>query len=249
MSLGSRDIHIAPVGFETERIYDPMVETGADLAVLVVDESDEIADDEMSKAAECRSTVIRELISGGVDENDIVTEETDLFNLYSSAASFIEIIQTYRQGGDDVYFNISTGSKLSAIGGMMACAATGTQPYYVHAEGYRGETITTGVADFNPINIYPLNTPHEQYIRIMDYIDSNKTVNKGDIVSFSEDLQLLSEYNRSDERNMYGPVEEEIIEPLKNSDYIREKPRGHETLYELTQEGARTLRIFRALIS
>ncbi|PSP32480.1 hypothetical protein BRC64_06585 [Halobacteriales archaeon QH_10_67_22] len=35
---------------------------------------------------------------------------------------------------------IASGSKVTAIGGMIACIATGATPYYVRAERYAAET-------------------------------------------------------------------------------------------------------------
>jgi len=102
------------------------------------------------------------------------------------------------------------------------------------------------------LSTYPLTLPHQQYLEVLAYIEEESkeedTVIKGDIVSYAQDLPLLSEYDRDQERNMYDPVEKEIIEPLVNQEYLKREYRGNETRYYLTEEGKETLQILKYLV-
>ncbi|TKX52073.1 hypothetical protein EXE44_19330, partial [Halorubrum sp. SS7] len=62
------------------------------------------------------------------------TVECDIFNLFSSLGTIAEISNRLRD--HNVYVNLASGSKVTAIGGMIACMVTGAIPYYVHAEEY-----------------------------------------------------------------------------------------------------------------
>jgi len=246
MPLGRRRIHIAPIGYEKERVYKPPIESGADKVILIEHRSN-TKSNEITKGEECKAAVHRELADEGIRTK---VEECDLFDINSCVLTIAEAVESF--SNDDVYVNLATGSKLSAIGGMIACTATHAVPYYVHAEGYEGEAITTGVADMEELSTYPLTLPHQQYLEVLAYIEEESkeedTVIKGDIVSYAQDLPLLSEYDRDQERNMYDPVEKEIIEPLVNQEYLKREYRGNETRYYLTEEGKETLQILKYLV-
>ncbi len=244
MSLRREQVHIAPQGYERERVYKPAIDNQADKVILVEHVGDSETDEgEISKAQECRSEVQRELMQHDISFN---VEECDFFDVTSVAMVIAEL--AHANCGGDTFVNVSTGSKLCAIGAMIACTATEAQPYYVPAEGYIGETITTGVKPSQPISTYPLSLPHEQYLKVLRYVDEQGSVIKRDIVEFAQELPLLSEYDRKQERNMYEPVTEEIIEPLVEQRYLSEMQLRGKVEYELTEEGESTLEILSYLV-
>jgi len=245
MDFRTETVHIAPVGFETERVYEPIRSQGADNIVLLRNRG-ELNGDGVDKAEECIATIQRELISGGISPDDILVDECDFFDVSSAILAFTEHIEKHSES--DVYLNVATGSKLTAIAGVIACTATNATPYYVHAEGYMGDTITTGVKKTTEVTTYPLNLPHQQYLKVLIFVQENEPVIKRDIVEFAKDLPLLSEYTRKDERNWYKPVTDEIITPLVNQDYLVEQNRGNETRYSLSKAGGNALEILSYLV-
>lgn len=244
MRVRAKQIHIAPLGYEQERIYIPAIENDADTVFLLEHTNDEKnSGSGVSKAQECKGVVRRKLME---EDIDIFIHECDLFNINSVALAISELV--YEHADAEVYVNVTTGTKLSAIGAMIACTATEAVPYYVEAEEYIGETITTGVKDTREVPVYPLTLPHKQYVDVLSHIDSEDKVNKGDIVSFAQDFPLLSSYNRDEEKNMYNPVTEEIVDPLLEQGYLKEVPMGGEKLYELTEDAEEALEILSYMI-
>lgn len=245
MPLGEDRVHIAPVGYEKERVYQPIIEDGADSVVLLVHRDDsESQGEEISKAQECKNKIERELVSESIN---FVTKECDFFDVTSSATATAESIEQHPDAA--VFVNISTGSKLTAIGGFVACTATSASPYYVHVESYGGETITTGFKQAEEIPKYPISLPHQQYLQVLKFISGREEVNKKAIVSECQDYPLLSKYTRDQEKNMYEPVTDEIIEPLVAQGYLSELPRGNEKKYVLTEDGKEALRVLEYLVS
>ena len=240
MSLqGSQRVHVAPQGCETERVHIPIIENDADKAVLLTHT------ESTPKGDECLETVTDKLDGASVSYD---CRECDLFDMYATLWAFAEIIDEYAR--DDVFVNLSTGSKITAISGMIACMGTGAYPYYVKVDEYTGETISKGVKDTVQLSAYPIGVPDRQYLEVMEYIEENGPMAKKEVVEFVQDqeFQLLSEYNRQEFRHMYKPVNEEIFDPLEERGYIDIQRRGQEKQVHLTTDGKETLKVFRYML-
>lgn len=168
--------------------------------------------------------------------------------MYATLWAFAEIIDKYSR--DDVFVNLSTGSKITAISGMIACMGTEAYPYYVKAAEYTGETISKGVKDTVQLSAYPIGVPDRQYLKVLDYIAENGPVAKKDVVEFvqEQEFPLLAEYNRQAIRHLYKPVNQEILDPLAERGYIDVQRRGQEKQIHLTTDGEETLKIFQYLL-
>lgn len=198
-----------------------------------------------SKGDECLETVTGELDEAGISYD---CRECDIFDMYATLWAFAEIIDEYAQ--NDVFVNLSTGSKITAISGMIACMGTGAYPYYVKVDEYTGETISKGVKDTVQLSAYPIGVPDRQYLKVMEYIEMNGPVAKKEVVEFVQDQEfpLLSDYNRQALRHMYKPVNEEILDPLEERGYIDVQRRGQGKQVRLTTDGKETLKIFRYML-
>lgn len=236
MSLkGPLNIHIAPMGYETERVYHPAIENEADFVVLLIHRN------QTDKGADCQDRVEEALDEEGIEHEE---KTCDFFDLYSSLWAIAELVDGHSE--EHIWVNLSTGSKITAISGMIACMATKARPYYVKAEGYRGETISEGVKETVPLSVYPIGLPDRQYLEVLAFLDEHGDVAKGELVEFvrDEDFPLLSQYNRQELKNLYDPVNKEIIEPLLERDLIDEQRRGQEKRIGLTGDGEKTLKVF-----
>lgn len=233
MSLrGPERVHIAPQGYEKERIYKPAVDYDADRVVLLTHR------EKTSKSKECRREVIGALTSSSIEYR---LHECNIFDFDSTLWAMAELIEEFAD--DKVYVNVSTGSKITAIGGMFASMATGATPYYAQVDEYLGETISKGYDGIIKLPAYPIGLPNEQYLKIIQYIDEQDTVSKKDLINYTQDFPLLSKYSRQDERNEYEPLNTEIIEPLRRRGFIRQRPMGTERRLELTDDGEDMLKL------
>lgn len=235
----SQQIHIAPQGYETERVFKSPIENNADKVVLLLHE------EQTESGQDCLETV-----EAALEDADISYEETycDFFDMYDILWTIIETVDSHI--GDEIFVNLSTGSKITAISGMIACMGTGASPYYVLAEGYSGETISTGVKETVNLPAYPIGLPDQQYLEVMEFLSEKDSVAKKEVVEFVQDADfpLLSKYNRNQLRNMYEPVDREILDPLRERGYIRVQRAGQGKQVWLTDDGEKTLEIFRYML-
>jgi len=119
-------VHLIPVGYENDRIVLPAVRLRADRVVLLryEDETDHPSYVE---------TVRERFVEEGIDHE---TVPCNIFDFYDSIGTVAEL--STRFADHEVYVNLASGSKVTAIGGMIACMTSGATPYYVRAKRYAG---------------------------------------------------------------------------------------------------------------
>ena len=104
-------VHIAPVGFEVDRIIIPAVRMKADKVWLIA--HDNIAED---KASKYRQKIEKELEKNGIKTEVAFANRLRLFPIIKAVTEII-----FKERKNDIYVNVATGSKIHAIGCMMAC--------------------------------------------------------------------------------------------------------------------------------
>ncbi|UHQ98910.1 DUF6293 family protein (plasmid) [Natrinema zhouii] len=246
MSLGGpRRIHIAPLGYEDERIYQPIIEEDADKAILLIHDQDESE----SLGAKCREKVETALD----DENiDYELRECNIFDLKEALGEFQNLI--YQHHADAVFVNISTGSKITAISGMLACMMAGGRPYYVKPEDYGESTVSQGVEETFTVSAYPIEPPNEETIKVLEFIkeenDRGNDVIISDLNKFvnDENLSLVRGIERQDSDNIYDLVRSNLIAPLSEREFIRVQRIGNEKRITLTEQGERVLDFSRFIL-
>ncbi len=123
-------VHIAPVGFEVDRIIIPATKMKADKVWLVV--HDNPTED---KAHKYRLKIEKDLAKKGIKTGIAYANRLMLFPIIKAVK---EIIVKERK--NDIYVNVATGSKIHAIGCMMACMIfddrKNIHPFYAQADKY-----------------------------------------------------------------------------------------------------------------
>lgn len=235
----SRSVHIAPQGYETQRVYEPVIEHDADIVVLLLHPK------RTNQGDDCKHEVESMLSEANIK---CETEDCHFFDLYATLNAIARVIDRY--SSEDIFVNISTGSKITAVGGAIACMASDAQAYYVKAQGYEGRTISTGVDEPMPLNLYPIGLPDSQYLEVMRFLRDNDEVIKKDVLAFVQehDFHLLSRYSRSEIKNSYGPVNREILDPLEQHGMIKQQRIGQGIRVGLTEVGEKTLEVFDYLL-
>ncbi|WP_225333357.1 HFX_2341 family transcriptional regulator domain-containing protein [Halomicrobium urmianum] len=243
-------IHVAPLGFEFDRILLPALEYSADRVVLL----EYIASD-------IERPPYHDELAVALEEEGIDCErrECNIFDLYESVAIIAEIASEHRD--HNVYVNLSSGSKITAIAGMIACMATrAAEPYYIRADTYTSdphEPLTHGMEKAIDIPTYRMDRPERQEIEILEYIRSVKedhetrsVVSKKDLLEFSEDKQLpfIENYQGDTTKGKYRLLKTHIVEPLTEKGYITVTDAGVRNDVSLTEAGRNTLRAFRYLL-
>jgi len=131
-SITNLRVHIAPVGFEVDRIVIPAEQMRADKVWLLVHENPS-----EDKARPFIERVTKQLKKSKIQVLKEHHNRLDLFQIIKSVRRIIE-----NEHGNLLYVNLSSGSKIQAIALMMACMMFNEKktvtPYYAEAKSYLG---------------------------------------------------------------------------------------------------------------
>ena len=129
-NLATFRVHIAPLGFEIDRIVIPLKQTKADkLWILAHDNrSEDLSGPYLEKIKkECKKLGV-----------EVKVEYSDRLSLFKAIKSIKDIIS--QEKGNYIYVNVASGSKIQAIACMMACMVFDDRknllPYYEKPENY-----------------------------------------------------------------------------------------------------------------
>ena len=236
-------IHIAPLGFESDRIVLPAVEMKADRVWILMHDSPQkiqiksYLDDVKTRLGEERI------------EFNVMT--LDRLNLFSVIKGVKEIT---RMGEDNTYYvNVSSGSKIQAVACTMACMMFNEQdnliPYYAQPENYyeyNGNQISTGLDKIIDIPQYQIKIPDKKLIQALQIIKKRgNRINKTNFAIDALDEKIIEIKSKENfEQARFTSLNKNIILPLKNIwGFIKEEKIGRTRWIELTPEGEDALRM------
>jgi hypothetical protein len=160
-------IHIAPVGFEVDRIVLPAKHMKADKVWLILhdDPSDDIG-------KSFSNSIGKQLSEVGIEYKIENADRTRLFDTLRALRTII-----LKEKKNAIFVNVSVGSKIQAIASMMACMMfkddANIKPYYAVPERY--ETIpreqeTVGLKQIVTLPEYKIETPPDNLIKCLEII-------------------------------------------------------------------------------
>lgn len=156
-------VHIVPIGFEYRRVTEPLIHMRADKVYLVKYKNGD-------EAANFYGQIEREL---GQKYKHVQTEDVllNIWDLYECIGKFREIMLQERE--NHVYVNVSTGTKITAIAGMLSCMLWNAKPYYApvsYAGRKRTVEISEHVSDPVPFPAYSIHKPKPESMLILDLL-------------------------------------------------------------------------------
>ncbi|MDZ7849877.1 MAG: DUF6293 family protein [Halodesulfurarchaeum sp.] len=218
-----------PVGFEEDRIFKVAEDLKADKVVLIANRGD--SDDARKHLEKAK----QKLIDMGYDP---LVKECDIFDLYESLGLIANIIAQFSD--DEVYVNVSTGSKVTAIAGMIAAMMTGANAYYARAKEYRSDDVPRGIDTIFQLPNYPIESPEKKHVLVLKYLEKNGEIDvtKSDLIDFAENsgLKFISDKDVS-RKAKYRLLDNHIISPLLNRGYIRIEEKGRNRLVSISNDG------------
>lgn len=236
-------VHVMPVGYEYQRVIEPAEEFKADRVVLIEHEEDE----EGSKGRDHWNDVLDYFKKSEIDYD---TKECDIFDLYSSLGTIAETVSAHRD--DDVYINVATGSKVTAIAGMIASMVLGATGYYVKANTY-DEGTPKDISEFSNLPQYPIDAPDQQQVAILEFIETwtshEGPPTKGETINFSEQRNLDYIARNVAGKGKYRLLDTHIVEPLKQRGWIEESKQGRNKVLSITSDGESALQAFRWMVN
>lgn len=237
-------VQIVPLGYERDRVLEPVYRLKADRVVLLR----QLAEDNYE------ATFQRDVVNALRDNDRIELEirECDLFDLDSARETIVDVIEACE--GDEVYVNVSTGSKITAIAAMTACQTTDAEPFYAEPE-YRGddgeleppeEPIVDDVGDVYRLPTFDLDGPSNEQLEVLSYLSANDGATKKELIRISEERELpfIAESESKSDEGRYRLLETHIIAPLVEEGYVYTEKVGRQKHVYLGERGEDALRTF-----
>lgn len=243
-------VQVVPLGFEYARIKRPILDWKADV-VVAVEYSD--ADEPVPYV----QALLEELEAN--ERIRLDRRACDIFDLYAALGTVAEAVTDY--DGDDVYVNLSAGSKITAIAGMLACMASDATPIYARPDyGPDGERIPDeplhdDVAEVFELPTYPIERPSDAQLAFLARIDDAATeethgrydgVSKKELIEYALDREFpfVAQSETTTSKGYYRLLDRHVLDPLADRGYVEFEQVGRRKFVSLTPDGENALQAF-----
>ena len=231
-------VHIAPVGFEIDRVVIPAIKMKADKVYLL--RHNDYSED---KSGPYLDKIVKKLEKVNIKTKTIGVNRYRLFGIIKVVK---EIIQN--EHDNDIYLNVASGSKIHAVGCMMACMIfddrSNIHPYYAQAKEYPqykgNEQQTFGVEEIHKLPTYQIRTPSPKLLSALALVKAKGRVTKKEFAKEATDLNLISVGAKDEnyEQARFASLDKNIIQPLENEwGFIEVEKIGRNRWIKLTKEG------------
>lgn len=235
-------VHVMPVGYEFDRVVEAAKRLQADRVVLLAYADDT---DHPSYVAE---------IAAALEDAGIDWEKTtcDIFDFYDSIGTIAEAVTRYADHAVSV--NLASGSKVTAIGGMIACMATDATPYYVRAERYADQSegsVAEGVRAIHRLPTYPMDIPSAETIAVLQHVVEAGPVTKKELIELGEreGLPFVADYDSEELKGKYRRLDAHVLDSLSDRGCVTVEAVGRRKQIDATETGEDTLRAFSYLLA
>ncbi|OIB56178.1 DUF6293 family protein [Natrialba sp. SSL1] len=243
MNVADR-VQIVPLGYERERVKEPIYRFNADKVVLL--RQDNSTDHE----TEYQRNLVSELADN--DRIELETTECDFFDLESALRALTRTIRDH--DNHDVYVNASTGSKITAIAAVVACQNLDATPFYVRPE-FRNddgkleppaEPLVSDVGEITDIPVFSLEKPSTNQLQILSYLAEEDGATKKELIAFSKsrEFDFIVNSETTSQEGLYRLLETHIIDPLQSESFITVEKDGRTKRVYLADRGNEALQIF-----
>ena len=231
-------IHVATVDHHIERLTEPMISLRADKAYIITYGEKDAATEFLKKT----KTILK--------KHRIPFEVlyVDIWNLMACVEKFRDLI--IKEKDNHVFFNVSTGTKISAISAMLCCMIWNCQPYYAKPDYSEikmpKEIAVEEIKEIVSMPIYKMLTPKSDYLQILRILQQNDgKVKKRVLIDELKELHIIKPAGT---QTMSKPAEhgqlKTILDPMAKLDYITVQTVGRNSIVSITPQGKNTLTIF-----
>lgn len=236
-------VHVAPVGFEIERVTQPLIDWRADKVYLILGPYEDMG----------KGTIYLKAITEILDNHkniEVKQLTSNIWDLYDLINKFKSVLKNESKEGSHIYVNVSTGSKIASVAGTLSCMIWKGVPYYAHidydynveyANGIKHDKVTS----ITEIPVYSINIPMQESLTILQILkDSNGEIKKKKLIEKLEtegyiNSKLKIEAKHSKLRALLNQLSQGSDNPLVIVEYG-----GRQSKVKITTQGEATLKIF-----
>jgi len=236
-------VHIVPVGFEIDRVIEPLIQFKADRVWLIVEENIEQGD-----ANYHYQEIKRKLKKMKIDFDERRCQLRALFDLLNEYRIIIEKEQEH-----EIFINVSTGNKIEAIAGMMAAMIfhsdkVSVTPYYAVPENYEikpkeKEQFTSGYKGVIQLPNYTIERPKPHLIAALKLIKENGISNKKNLIElFMNQKLIVIEQKKFSESAKHSQLNKKFLDPLNEKKFIEIIGKGRAARINISTDGENILK-------
>lgn len=244
-------VHVAAVGFEVERVTDAVRDDRADRVYL-------LSRTERDAATPFLEAVQRRLRALPWSP-EVRIVPADIWDLFACLGAYRQVFATERrlnrQAPDTVPLrvNVSTGTKITAIAGTLACMLWKGEPYYVRVSKAwysqrvpRLRAVNDVVDRIDPVGVYELRMPSPELVEVLEALERRGgSLRKHELIrelgldhpnpSHPEPLSPQAQHGRLRRR----------LEPLSQRwGFVHIEPSGPRGKVQLTEQGRVAIALF-----
>jgi len=219
-------IHIAPSGYELDRITIPAREMKADRVWLLV-----FTDKDKDNAKSFREEIEKILATMSIETK---VKECNIIDLYDVLRAMREIIE--EEKNNDIFINVASGSKIEAIAGMLTASIfrelTNITPYYAVPDHYNvkpeiTEPISTGLKSIQFLPEYHIEQPKSDLIKLLDQIAKHGgRIKKKRLVDIAVEKGLIYSNGENKIQSYYASLNTNYLEKMENWKLIEQVESG-----------------------
>lgn len=216
MTISKMRVHIAPVGYEVDRIVIPATREKADRVWLLLHENRS-----EDKALPFIKKIESRLESYKIETKSMYHDRRDLFKIIKAVKEVI-----LQEKDNEIYINLASGSKIQAIGTMMAAMMfndnNNIHPFYVEAETYPGfdakKPISTGAKEISNVPTYDIKIPDRILVSSLQLISEHKRLTKKEMAKIAVENKLINvnALKGNESQATFASLDKNIIQPLQN---------------------------------
>ena len=244
-TTGNLRIHIAPIGFDpVQRIISPLTGQRADRVYLI----------SRSQQGDPASEIVKQVETALAKHSSIelIHVYAEIWDLFSCLEKYRDIFLLEKEGNNHIYVNVSTGSKVLAMAGMLSCMLWDGTPYYAKLDYEDGGTAKNADkrkvigTDFLPV--YQIHMPSADSLFVVSTISkAGGMLSKKDLIENLQEAKMIPHYLPSQPKSAPHSRLRAILDPLeKQWHFIVVKSKGRKSEVSLTEQGKSALRIFGA---
>lgn len=236
-------VHIAPIGYEARRVTKPLIDMQADRVYFIRISSDD--------TAELYHRQIMKELEQQYNHIEIRQDYTDIWDLYKCLEKFREII--FKEKKNQIFINVSSGTKVTAIAGMLSCMLWDANPYYAkvtYDEPKKIEQLPTENV-FSPsiLPVYDINKPSNAHMIVINLLEKNNNrMTKASLITELENANVIKPINVNKKDFTSAAKHSQlrsILQSMENDwKYVKVSGSGIRSEIILTEQGKNALRIF-----
>jgi len=236
-------VHIAPIGYEARRITKPLMDMQADRVYFIRIKPND--------TAELYYREIMKELKLHYSHIEIKEDYTDMWDLYQCLEKFREII--FKERKNQIFINVSSGTKITAIAGMLSCMLWNANPYYArvtYEDPKRIEKLPTeNVFVPSILPVYDINKPDNAFMIVIKLLEKNGgSINKARLITELEDAKVIQPINVEKKKFTSAAKHSQlrsILQSMENDwKYVEVSGSGIRSQVVLTEQGKNALRIF-----